>query len=93
MDITGTIILDIILPEHNQGVKQRFYVINGFSDNKILLGKDFMVKFGSITFDFNSRRVRLGNKWVRSKSIQCDKKYTLVFRINRSCSSGKGFFG
>ncbi len=42
---------------------QDFRVIPSESNTNILLGRDFLCMFGSVTFDFNTNRVKLGKSW------------------------------
>ena len=73
MNISGTITLKVFLPTINKSTEQIFFVLNESANNKILLGTDFMRKFGSVTFDFSKNKVQLGNKWILGKSFS-DKK-------------------
>ena len=63
MDICGVVTLEVKL----RGIKtvnQEFKVLNSKSYSNILLGRDFMKRFGSIKLDFVKNRVKLGKKWV-----------------------------
>ena len=46
-----------------RAISHDFRVVKTKTCSNILLGRDFMTKFGSITFDFKKNKIKLGNKW------------------------------
>ena len=69
MSIVGTIEIPVSVP----GITSQchnFQVLGKNGHNNVLLGRDFMCKFGSVKFDFMHNRVQLGRKWVKGLSIQ-----------------------
>ena len=60
MNTVGTVNLKISLP--NVTCMQTFIVFDTGGYRNVLLGRDFMKKFGSAKFDFEKNRVQLGDK-------------------------------
>ena len=52
MDVDGVVFLNVEIPVSKETYRQIFYVIGNRNASKLLLGKDFMERFGVISFDF-----------------------------------------
>ena len=63
----GTAIVHILGP--SQPIAQKFQIIDSWEPVSILLGRDFLQKFGRVTFDFHKNRVQLGRVWIRGAVI------------------------
>ena len=73
MNIVGVVNINVQII----GVKpviHEFKVLDAKSYNNILIGRDFMKLFGSVKFDFDSNRVRLGHSWINGTSINKEEK-------------------
>ena len=68
MDIVGTVDIPVTM-QNNKTVLQEFKVLNSRSFSIILMGRDYMSKFGTVTFDFQKKKVQLGNTWVSCMSV------------------------
>ena len=64
MDIAGVVKIDVQI-RGTKSVKHEFKVLNAKTYSNVLLGRDFMKLFGSVTFDFVSNKVRLGRIWMK----------------------------
>ena len=73
MNIAGRIELDIHIPQLKKSYKHQFYVLDEKYNNKVLLGRDFMKKMGTVAFDFKTGRIRIGNKWISSAQLREEK--------------------
>ena len=73
MDIAGVVKIEVKL----QGVKSvshEFKVLNAKTYSNVLLGRDFMKLFGTVTFDFENNRVRLGRNWLNGVRVRNKEK-------------------
>ena len=77
MPIIGAVDIPITVSPHLPTVRQRFYVLDSQSNSNVLLGRDFMQKFGTVSFNFNSRKVRLGTKWITCLRINSRQRVKL----------------
>ena len=76
MSIVGTVEIMVSIPGVSTH-RHTFQVLGRNSHSTVLLGRDYMKKFGSVKFDFTSNRVQLGKKWVDGLSIQAKKSVRL----------------
>ena len=77
MDIAG--VVDIMVQVRGtKSVKHEFKVLNSKTYSNVLLGRDFMKLFGSVTFNFVANRVRLGRIWVNGVRIVNKEKVRLI---------------
>ena len=67
MDIMGEVDIDVSF--NGQVVVQRFSVLNTKTFSNILLGRDFLHRFGQVTFDFDNSRVFLGKTCLKTISV------------------------
>ena len=77
MDIAGVVKIKV----HIRGTKlvsHEFKVLNAKTYSNVLLGRDFMKLFGSVTFNFASNRVRLGRIWINGIRIVHKEKVRIV---------------
>ena len=77
MPIIGAVDIPITVSPRLPTVRQRFYVLDSQSNSNVLLGRDFMQKFGTVSFNFNSRKVRLGTKWITCLHINSRQRVKL----------------
>ena len=54
-----------------------FYVSNSENTNCVLLGRNFIKKFGSTEFNFESNRIKLGHIWCNGLEIK-ESRMTLI---------------
>ena len=79
MDIVG--IVDIPVTMQNcKTVLQEFKVLNTKSFSIVLIGRDFMSKFGTVTFDFEKKKVQLGKTWINCMSVRNRENVRLMRR-------------
>ena len=79
MDICGVVTLEVKL----RGIKtvnQEFKVLNSKSYSNILLGRDFMKRFGSIKLDFVKNRVKLGKNGFMELTFEMLEKTSDLLR-------------
>ena len=55
-------------------VKHEFKVLNAKTYSNVLLGRDFMKLFGTVTFDFIGNSVRLGRIWLNGVRVKHKEK-------------------
>ena len=67
MDIIGEVDIDVKV--NGKIIMQTFRVLNTETFCNILLGLDFMHKFGAVTFDFKNQRVKLGKLFLKTISV------------------------
>ena len=73
MDIVG--VVDILVGMQNmKPVLQEFKVLNSKCHAIILMGRDFMSKFGTVKFDFAKKRVQLGRTWISCLHVGAKEK-------------------
>ena len=65
MKITGSAALNVNIIGLKKPVLLRFQIIDSHSPVSILLGRDFLQKFGQVTFDFDNNRAKLCPAWIR----------------------------
>ena len=74
MNILGKVTLSILIKGIYCTKSQEFHVIKTSRAANILLGRDFMEKFGSMTLDFQHNRVKLGKTWLSGLKINKPQK-------------------
>ena len=79
--VLGKVTIEIFPKESEQPVAQDFRVVNTNSCVNILLGRDFLQKFGSVTFNFDTHMVKLGKHWFNGVELAAPQKVTLVDRV------------
>ena len=77
MRIIGAVDIPIRVSSKLPTIIQRFYVLNSRTNCNILLGRDFMAKFGRVQFDFKSGKVQLGNQWLNCVNLNGRKRVKL----------------
>ena len=73
MDIAGVVKLSVKLPQIKP-VTHEFKVLNSKTYSNVLLGRDFMKPFGTVTFDFVENSVRLGRTWLKGVRVRSKEK-------------------
>ena len=68
MDIMGVIKIPIRIG-NLAPIMQEFKVLNTKTYRNILIGRDYMKLFDTITFDLKNNRVRLGDTWLKCISL------------------------
>ena len=68
MDIVGVVDIEVKCTGM-EPVVQPFKVLNTKTFSNILLGRDFMRRFGSVTFDFQKNGVKIGKVWLKSLTV------------------------
>ena len=61
MDIVGKFRIKALIKGSRQPIFHEFRVVNTNMCTSILLGRDFLKRFGLVTFDFETNKVKLGN--------------------------------
>eukprot|EP00794_Sanderia_malayensis_P000982 gene982-296_t len=74
MDISGKVTLNVLIKGTSHTKPQEFHVVKTNRATNILLGRDFMEKFGSMTLDFKHNKVQLGNTWLSGLRINKPQK-------------------
>lgn len=57
-----------------QVFKQEFRVLNNETCANIILGRDFLKKYGEITFDFENNRIKVDKRWLKGITIENKQK-------------------
>ena len=73
MDIAGVVQIQVKI-QGAKPVKHEFKVLNAKTYSNVLLGRDFMKLFGTVTFDFVGNSVRLGRIWLRGVRVKNKEK-------------------
>ena len=73
MDIAGVVMIQVKI-RGAKSVKHEFKVLNSKTYSRVLLGRDFMKLFGTVTFDFVGNSVRLGRVWVNGVRVRNKEK-------------------
>ena len=63
MDIVGVVDIPVVI-QSKKKVMQEFKVLNSKSHSIVLLGRDYMSKFGAVEFDFTKKKVKLGDTLI-----------------------------
>ena len=70
MTIIGSTVLEI-RPMGSREIKRvEFFVSDSESHRCILLGRNFMGLFNTVTFDFENNRVKFGDQWCSGLHVQ-----------------------
>ena len=77
MDIAGVVKIRLQLPGFKPIIHE-FKVLNAKTFSNVLIGRDLMRQFGTITFDFNKNMVQLGQKWLKGVQLKYKEKVRLV---------------
>ena len=77
MDVDGVVFLNVEIPVSKETYRQIFYVIGNRNASKLLLGRDFMERFGVISFDFTQNIVKLGKYCVHGAVLSKAKDVRL----------------
>ena len=80
MKIIGSVEIKVTLPRMADCM-HTFRVLDTNGPSNVLLGRDFMKKFGSVKFDFINNRVQLGNTWVDGLTIDNKRKVRLNEKV------------
>ena len=80
MDMCGIINIKVQI-NGCESVVHQFEVLNSKTFSTVLLGRDFLRKFGSVTFNFDKNRVKLGRTWVNSIGIEHSENVRLAEKI------------
>ena len=81
MDIAGKIRIKVLIKGSRQHVFHEFRVVNTKTCTNILLGRDFLKRFGSVTFDFQKNRVKLGDLWFSGLELTTPQRVRLPEKI------------
>ena len=73
MDIAGVVDIQVKI-QGAKPVKHEFKVLNAKTYSNVLLGRDFMRLFGTVTFDFVGNSVRLGRIWLKGVRVKNKQK-------------------
>ena len=63
MDIVGVVDIPVVM-QSKKKVIQEFQVLNSKTHSIVLLGRDYMSKFGTVEFDFTNKKVKLGDTLI-----------------------------
>ena len=80
MNIIGTVTIEVELENLKPYIyiyMHEFKVLDSKTYNNVLLGRDFMKRFGSVKFDFVKNKIQIGNVWLNSLSIQNKERVKL----------------
>ena len=77
MDIAGVVDIEVKL-RGTKMFKHEFKVLNTKTYSNVLIGRDFMKLFGTVTFNFLANKVRLGKVWINGVRIQHKEKVRLT---------------
>ena len=69
MDIAGVVMIQVKI-RGAKAVEHEFKVLNSKTYSNVLLGRDFMKLFGTVTFDFVGNSVCLGRVWVNGVRVR-----------------------
>ena len=69
MDIVGKIMIPTSLVGTSQTFTQEFRVLNNESCGNIILGRDYLTRYGAVTFDFENNCIRAGKHWLKGVNI------------------------
>lgn len=76
MDIAGVVSINVEI-KGTKPVIHDFKVLNAKTYSNVLLGRDFMKLFGSVTFNFAENKVHLGRTWINGVQIRHKEKVRL----------------
>ena len=79
MDIIGVINIPVGIRNHKP-VVQEFKVLNSKCHSIILMGRDFLSKFGTVKFDFVKKKVQLGKTLLSCFQVGAQKNVRLSKR-------------
>ena len=77
MPIIGAVDIPITVSPHLPTVRQQFYVLDSLSNSNVLLRRDIMQKFWTVSFNFNWRIVRLGTQLISYLRINSRQRVKL----------------
>ena len=81
MDIVGKVCIKVLIKGSRQPVLHEFRVVNTNMCTNILLGRDFLKRFGSVTFDFETNRVKLGKMWFSGLELTTPQRVRLPEKV------------
>ena len=81
MDIAGVVKIQV-KSKDLKSVAHEFRVLNTKTYSNVLLSRDFMKRFGTLTFDFEKKRVHLGRVWLNGVRVRNKEKV----RRKKCCS-------
>lgn len=79
MNISGSVNIEVSL--QNKVISQNFKVLHAESYQNVLLGRDFLSKFGNVELDFTNKRVRLGTGWHKFLKVKDICPVTLINEV------------
>eukprot|EP00794_Sanderia_malayensis_P008440 gene8440-9341_t len=77
MDIVGKVCIKVLIKGSRRPVFHEFRVVNTNMCTNILLGRDFLKRFRSVTFDFKTNRVKLGSMWFSGLELTTPQRVRL----------------
>ena len=77
MNIIGSVTIDVQLSKNGQIHRQNFKVLNSKTSNSVILGRDFLQKFGTVEINFDEGRVKLGKTWFTGVSFKNKQRITI----------------
>ena len=80
MDIAGVVSINVQI-RGTKRVRHEFKVLNAKTYTNVLLGRDFMKLFGTVTFDFVANRIRLGRIWINGVRVRDNEKVELLIEL------------
>ena len=81
VDIVGKVRVKVLFKGSRQPIFHEFRVVNTNTCTSILLGRDFLKRFGSVTFDFETNKVKLGNNWYSGLKLTSTRRVRLGEKI------------
>ena len=69
MDIVGVVDIPVVM-QNKKTVIQEFKVLNSKTHSIVLIGRDYMSKFGTVTFDFANGKVHLGKLSINCVRVE-----------------------
>ena len=69
--------MTVLIKGSNQPNFQEFHVVNTKRCTNILLGRDFLQRFGSVTFDFETNWVKLAHQWFSGLELKTPQRVRL----------------
>ena len=81
MNIIGSILLSVGLIGCNDKIDHNFLVLDIQSNRSLLLGRDAMKKFKSVTFDFETKKIKIGSPGCNWLPIRTNRLYGSVMKL------------
>ena len=78
MNVIVKVQIKVLIKGTKRAINHDFRVIEIKTCTNILLGRDFMAKFGSITFEFEKNKIKLGNKWLSGLTLDNTQRVRML---------------